>query len=220
MSDAPKLVCFVTPAPLANAPRVCWQADALQAIGYRLHVVHGGVPALGPGSRWPCTAVPGKSSALVKLRQALARRLLPFAPFATAEVALRVHAGNFHALADAAVAVDAHYYIGSRVDGIAAAARAAELTRAKFGADLDTAREAAPPDHADDPVLRSAERIILATLLPRATHLTAATTEIAAAFATRFGSRPEIARDAPCNDAAEAGQAVLGRLVKHAVGRP
>jgi hypothetical protein len=222
MSDVSKLVCFVTPAPLADAARVAWQADALLAAGYRVHVVHGGDSITGHAARWPRTAVPNKPSALAKTRRALARRLLPFAPFANAEVALHVHDANSRTLVDSASAVDAHYYIGSRVAGIAAAALAAERTRAKFGVDVDAHCESGPHAESADPLLRSAARIILATFLPRAAHRTADTPEIAAAFATCYGIRPDIVPDVKADKdaAANAGRIVLLRLVKQAAGRP
>ncbi|MBX3735676.1 MAG: hypothetical protein KF715_03220 [Candidatus Didemnitutus sp.] len=218
MSDAPKLICLVTSAPLADALRVAQQADALQAAGYRVHVVHGqGASAPGSDAMWDRTAVAAPAG-LGGFRRSLARRLLPLAPFATFETAFRVHGDEAASLSAAATAVDAHYYIGHRVAGIAAAATAADRTHAKFGADLDALFADASTDPAADPVLRSAVRIILATMLPRAAHLTAATTEIAASFAARYGVQAEIAADLAPPEAAD--RTTLLRLVKKAAGRP
>lgn len=219
MSDTAKLICLVTPAPLADAPRVTQQADALHAAGYRIHVVHGNrEKSSADSAALARTGVATSTGASGGFRRALARRLLPFAPFATCETAVRVHSDDTPRLTAAAVAVDAHYYIGHRVAGIAAAAMAAERTHAKFGADLDALFEDAATDPAADPVLRSAVRIILATLLPRATHLTAASHDIAAAFAARYGVQADtLAELSPAN---AADRAALLRVIKKSAGRP
>ncbi|MBI5422668.1 MAG: hypothetical protein HZA32_01190 [Opitutae bacterium] len=218
MSDEAKLICLVTPAPLADAPRIVRQADALHAAGYRVHVVHGGAAnASGNSTPWAQTAVASNRTAGA-FRRALARRLLPLAPFATIETALRVHGPEAPRLTAAAVAVGAHYYIGHRVAGIAAAATAAEHTHAKFGADLDALFEDASTDPALDPVLRTAVRIILATMLPRATHLTAAATEIATSFAERYGTQAETLAEFQSADSA--AHADFLRLIKKSAGRP
>lgn len=220
MSATPKLIVLVTAAPLATALRVAQQSDALHAGGYRVHVLHGGeansaTPAAFP---WAQTPVPTPAGASGGFRAALARRLLPLAPFATLETAMRVYGAAIPKLDSAATALDAHYYVGHGVAGIAAAAAAAERTRAKFGADLDALFEDASTDPAADPVLRSAVRIILATVLPRASHLTAATPAIAESFAARYGVHAEVAADFSTTDGAD--RATLLRLIKKAAGRP
>jgi len=219
MSDTPKLICLVTPAALGDATRMVQQAEALHAAGYRVHVLFG-TEAVGtaPAHSWPSTGVRPARGVSTGIRRAFARRMLPLAPFATMDVATRVHGAEWAPLVDAAIATDAHYYIGHRVSGIAAAALAAERTHAKFGADLDALFEDAANDPAADPVLRSAVRIILASTLPRAGHLTAASADIASSFATRYGVQPEIVAGLTPPDLAE--PAGFLRVIKKAAGRP
>lgn len=219
MSDTAKLVCLVTPASLADASRIVRQADALHAAGYRVHVVHGKSDGSSTElATWARTEIALGVGASGGFRRALARRLLPFAPFATFETAVRVHGDTTPRLTATAAAVDAHYYIGHRVAGIVAAAMAAERTHAKFGADLDALFEDASTDPAADPVLRTAVRIMLATLLPRAAHLTAASPDIATAFATRYGVQADtLAESAPAD---ATGPTDFLRLIKKSAGRP
>jgi len=93
-------------------------------------------------------------------------------------------------LAAAAAALDAHYYIGHRLAGRAAAAFAAGRTRAKFGFDIEEFHEAETPEIALDPVQRTATRILQATFLPRASHLTAAAPLIAEQYVQRYQLAP------------------------------
>lgn len=214
MSAAPKLICLVTPATIANVPRVVQQGEALHAAGYRVHVIFGTeAEGTAPASSWPCTGVRPTRGVSTGIRRAFARRMLPFAPFATMAVATRVHGAEWAPLAEAAIAVDAHYYIGHRVSGIAAAAVAADRTQVRFGGDLDALFEDVTSDPAADPVLRAAVRIILATTLPRASHLTAASTDIARAFAARYGVHAETVAELSTSDAAD--RATLLRLIKN-----
>lgn len=196
MSDA-KLICLVTPGHLTATPRLLKEADALHAAGYRVHVVHGSnyppnVAAdetIARRAPWASTAVRSFGGAGVfarKLGRKLAQKLVLRAPFATPEIAARAHHAETPRLAAAAAAVDAHYYIGHCLGGLAAAASAAERTRAKFGFDIEDFHEAETPEIALDPVQRTATRILQTTFLPRASHLTAAAPLIAEQYAQRY----------------------------------
>lgn len=197
MSDA-KLVCLVTPGHLTATPRLLKEADALHAAGYRVHVVHGShfAPQVADDARiaarapWTSTAVRsfGGPGALVrKLRRRLAQKLVRFAAFADPELAARAHHAETMRLAGAAARVDAHYYIGHCLPGLAAAAIAAERTRAKFGFDIEDYHDAETHFIATDPAQRAAARIVQATWLPRAHHLTAASPLIAAQYQQHYG---------------------------------
>jgi len=200
MSDA-KLICLVTPGHLTSTPRLLKEADALHAAGYRVHVVHGcNYPPnvaldaeIARRAPWGSTAVDslGGAGAFVrKVRRRLAQKLILRAPFATPETAARAHHADTMRLAAAAAALDAHYYIGHCLAGLAAAAFAAGRTRAKFGFDIEDFHEAETPEIALDPVQRTATRILQATFLPRASHLTAAAPLIAEQYVQRYQLAP------------------------------
>lgn len=197
MSDA-KLICLVTPGHLTSTPRLLKEANALHAAGYRVHVVHGSnYPAniaaddeIARRAPWTRTVVPalgGTGVFLRKLRRHLAARLVTHPAFANAQNAARVvHADTF-ALAAAAAAVDAHYYLGHCVAGLAAAAFAAERTRAHFGFDLEDFHDAELLEMEITPARRVAQRLIQASFLPTARHLTAASPLIAAEYQRCYG---------------------------------
>lgn len=197
MSDVKKLICLITPGHLTSTPRLLKEADALHAAGYRVHVVHGSnfppnVPLdaeIARAAPWASTAVAslGGAGPLVRrLHRKLAQRLLLRAPFATAANAVWAQHSETMRLTAAAARVDAHYYIGHCLAGLAAAALAAERTGARFGYDLEDFHEAETPEVVADPVQRTAARILQATYLPRARHLTAASPLIAAEYRQRY----------------------------------
>lgn len=201
MSDDKKLICFVTSGHLTSTPRMIKEADALAAAGYRVHIVHGShfapnIPLDAEMARrapWTSSAVPlgrGVGLFIRKLRRKLAQKLILRAPFASPEMAAWAHSSECFRLADAAVRVDAHYYIGHCLTGLFAAATAAERTRAQFGFDIEDFHDAETPESAIDPVQRTFTRILQATYLPRARHLTAASPLIAAQYPRHYGVDP------------------------------
>jgi len=203
MSDDKKLICLITPGHLTSTPRLLKEADALAAAGYRVHVVHGSNFApnialdaeIARNASWQSTAVPlgtGGGALLRKLRRRLAQKLVLHAPFASPETAAWAHSTECFRLAAAATAVDAHYYIGHCLGGLHAAATAAWRTHAQFGFDIEDFHDAETPEIAADPMLRAVARILQATYLPRAKHLTAASPLIAAQYPRHYGVEPPV----------------------------
>lgn len=207
MSPEKKLICLITPGHLTSTPRLLKEADALVAVGYRVHVIHGSnyapnVPLdaeIARQASWQSTAVPysrGVGAIMRKIRRRLAQKLLLSAPFASAENAAWAHSTECFRLAEVAAEVDAHYYIGHCLGGLVAAAMAAERTHAAFGFDIEDFHDAETPEIAADPLLRAIARILQASYLPRAKHLTAASPLIAAQYPTHYGLEPIVTLNA------------------------
>jgi glycosyltransferase involved in cell wall biosynthesis len=200
MNPSAKLICLVTPGHLASTPRLVKEADALHAAGYRVHVVHGShfapnIPRddeIADAAPWERTAVAAQRGPAVfvrKLRRRIARRLLVLAPFATPQNAARAHHAETLHLAAVAGALRADYYIGHCLAGLAAAALAAEEAGAKFGFDLEDLHDAETREASEDRVERTATRLLQATYLPQARHLTAAAPLIAEEYERRYAAK-------------------------------
>jgi hypothetical protein len=197
------LICLITPGHLASTPRLLKEADALVAVGFRVHVVAGnyyppvepldqGVLATAP---WACTRVDYRAGAGVFARKILrraARSLVTSPLFASVCLAARAHHAETLHLAAAAAAVPADLYVGHCLGGLPAAALAAKSRGVGYGFDAEDFHDAETEAAIADPSDVAAARILHSQLLPGCRHLTAASPLIAAQYASVYGVRPAV----------------------------
>jgi glycosyltransferase involved in cell wall biosynthesis len=202
-------VCIITPGYLASTPRVVKEADALAEAGFTVRVVHGAgalaaqremdrdlaisKPWTAQPVDWSGSTRPGRRlRMLARLRNHLWRRA-PLSLLRHPHRAALAYGHIVPELARLAAAAPADLYLGHYPDGLAAAARAADLHRARLGFDAEDLHGAESPE-AGGPSRRDvlAARL-LAAHLPRCAHVSASSVPIAAELARRYSPAAPVA---------------------------
>jgi glycosyltransferase involved in cell wall biosynthesis len=190
-------ICLVSPSHVAANPRLVKEANALHAAGYAVHVVAGWYyptldvqdHAIYSRAPWDRTVVyyfTGPRVLLAKLRRNLARKRLARGGTPSLSLASRgIHAATY-LLARAAAKTCSDLYIGHCAPGLAAAALAARKTGSRYGFDAEDFHCAETDYVISDPALQAATKTIEQLLLPRCTHVTAASPLIAEAYSETY----------------------------------
>lgn len=195
-------VCIVTPAHLASNPRVVKEADALHEAGFDVHVVFAqqGSPThraydaeLVATRNWSWTAVHIANRSESPVRWALdvaaqrGWRYVPAALWRRGRFAERAESRAYVPLSLAASSVRADLYIGHYVEGLAAAASAADRHGAHLGFDAEDLHTG------ESNPIQQLKRIdfIERRYLRQCTYLSAASAGIGDALVERYGiARP------------------------------
>lgn len=190
-------ICLVTSNHVASNPRLVKEANALQAAGYRVHVIAADVsPQVRALDRdllsnvsWQYTLV-GRGSRInwswhAGVRK-LARLLFKWNPWRPVGLAVNAFSHLSRRIAQAAVARPADMYIAHTLPALPAAAKAAKRHKAVLGFDAEDfhSGELDPAAYPLEPVLCEA---IESVYLPQCQHLTAAAPGIALAYQARYG---------------------------------
>lgn len=186
-------ICLITPAHVAANPRLLKEADALQAAGFKVHVVAARYfPPLDERDReifkaatWAYTQVDltvGLKMLWAKIRRKLAWQALQRGFTVTPKRASQAHHASIDLLIDAAIKVSADYYIGHNLPGLVAAAESAKRTGGRYGFDAEDFHSAETNLVEQDPLAHAVVTILEKHYLPGCTHLTAASPLIAAAY--------------------------------------
>jgi hypothetical protein len=190
-------VCLVGPGHVASNPRLVKEADALYAAGYCVRVVAGDyMAAIRPLDRavfsragWSARTV-SQGAAVGRLARGLRRRVcgwLVARGVRSVSVAAAAENDLVGGLTRAALAEPADLYIGHYLPGLVAAARAAARHGAALGFDAEDSHVDELSDGPASGPRRAAREHIERTYLPRCSHLTAASPDIADALARRYG---------------------------------
>lgn len=190
-------LCLVSPAHVANNPRLVKEANALAAAGHSVHVVCGRYysvidphdQAIFAGAAWTWTQVDygvKRRALLQKLVHKWAKKRIR----GIAQPALRLATLANHCAADllaaAARRAGADLYIGHTPAGLAAAASAASSCGARYGFDAEDYHSAETDAVEADPAETRIVRTIESYLLPGCAHLSAASPLIAEAYAEAY----------------------------------
>ena len=204
MSVAPR-ICLVTPGNVASNPRLVKEAQALRDAGYRLRIVAADIiPSLSPydaeifaaldcGFERVSARTP-RHRRFVRAGVQRAARLamrLPRRAGSGLELAGWAHHPLTRALGKAAARQPADLYLAHNLAALPAAARAAARHQAKFGFDAEDFHSGELENHPENAVELATRRVIERTLLPRCTHLTAASPGIAGEYHRLYSVRPE-----------------------------
>jgi hypothetical protein len=190
-------VCLVGPGHVASNPRLVKEADALHAAGFHVRVVAGDyMPAIRPLDRavfaragWAVQTA-SRGTPVGRLVRGIRRRVCSgLVSRGVRSVGVAVAAENdlVGGLTRAAAGEPADLYIGHYLPGLVAAARAAARHGAALGFDAEDSHVDELPDESTCAARRAAREHVERTLLPRCRHLTAASPDIAAALARRYG---------------------------------
>lgn len=190
-----RTVCIVSPGHLASNPRVVKEANALHEAGYGVTVVAGDLTGfvrpfdeeILRQARWKAVRV-GAGSRLQRLasragRSAVRAVGLP-APRLPVPLAALAHSSQTPALARAASNVSAALYIAHYVSALPAAAAAARRHGAALGFDAEDFHAG----EADNQL--GLVRAIEGELVPRCSHLTAASPLISEAYERLYRRKP------------------------------
>jgi glycosyltransferase involved in cell wall biosynthesis len=202
----PLRVCIITPGHLSTNPRVCKEATALSAAGYRVAIICGRfIPEAIELDRqivdpsWVVHGVAfGRRAAprVVHLRQRAiqaAARAAMQAGLATPAIETSAHHPVGPDLAAAACAVRADLYIAHYVAALPAAAKAARLHQVRYAFDAEDFHLGDLPDHPKHAFEKRLIHAIERRWLPGAAYVTAAAPLIAEAYAQTYGiSRPTV----------------------------
>jgi hypothetical protein len=191
-------VCIITPGHLASAPRVVKEADALVASGLRVHVVAGRhfEPAIPLDARilreagWGNTIIDYRRGAAVSARKLIrrwARIVSGKASRLSDRLAARAHHAEAFRFGESAARIPADLYIGHCLAGLAAAARAANIARSRYGFDAEDFHDEETIDCLRDSLDGRLSRFLQARLLPGAAHVTAASPLIGAELQAVYG---------------------------------
>ena len=199
------LVCIVTPGYLSSTPRVVKEADALQAAGMAVRVVHtwGGLDRkrrhdrdLLQGKDWAVDTVKWSPDRLGELgtyvRYTAQRRLAQWMPtelWSATRVAEQVQHRVYPALARRAAQEPADLYIGHYPAGLAAAAHGADEHGALLGYDAEDYHVGQQPDN--QPRIERTD-FLERRYLSECAHVTAASEGIASALADRYDIDPPL----------------------------
>jgi glycosyltransferase involved in cell wall biosynthesis len=190
-------VCLVTSGHLGSNPRLVKEADALYEDGFRVCVVALDVtPSVRPldqsildTSAWQCSQVnvgDGAFSIVGRLFRVFSRKLVALGLNGYG-LAVWAHHRSSYRLAREAVKHPADVYIAHNLAALPAAAIAAQHHGAILGFDAEdfhTGELEETPENATELKVRS---LIENTLLPKCSHLTAASQGIADAYRESYG---------------------------------
>ncbi len=191
-------ICLVSPGHVASNPRLVKEADALNNAGYQVRVVAGDYMAevrlldktILSSASWSWVTV-GLGTKFIyslrKIKQKLAQLIAATGWIPNLSVAIWAHHPLSKRLAQVAAAEAADLYIAHCLAALPAAAWAAKKHNAKFGFDAEDFHIG---ELADTPENQREIRIrdrIERTLLPRCSHLTAASPKIAEEYHKRYG---------------------------------
>lgn len=190
-------ICLVSPAHLANNPRLVKEADALHSAGNSVHVVCGRYypaidefdAALLAKCRWPVSIVnyaPSRANLGARMLHKLARVAVTRLPRPALSLAALAHHRAHPALVRAAIAVRASLYVGHTLAGLAAAASAARAVGARYAFDAEDFHPAETTDSLENPASRAAIDTLGRRLIPGAVHVSAASPLIGSAYAEQL----------------------------------
>lgn len=173
------------------------EANALQAAGYRVHVIAADVSAhvrdldrgLLPNASWQYTLV-GRGSRVGWMGRAgvrkLSRLLFKWSPWRPLALAVNAFSHLSSRIAQVAVATPADMYIAHTLPALPAAAKAAKVHKAVLGFDAEDFHSG-ELDPVENPLEPSLCNVIESFYLPQCQHLTAASPGIASAYQERYG---------------------------------
>jgi glycosyltransferase involved in cell wall biosynthesis len=199
MRRAPIRVCLITPGHVSTNPRLAKEADALSLAGFDVQVVAGdyldwGREADGgfEGRDWriaqkvcfgPLAPLAIRARQGVRIR--LARQCVKSGLSGATLVEAAWHPAS-RELATATVRVAADLYIAHYPAALPAAARAARLHGGRYAFDAEDFHLGEPPDDKSHDFQRMLTRLIEEKYLPGAAYVTAASPDIAQAYAETY----------------------------------
>ena len=195
-----KTVCLITTAHLASNPRLVKEADALQAAGYRTHVVATTLAeslramdqTILARARWTCTLVdrgtlPGYAWLTFLQRSSqwlLGKGMTRWGGIGLAKAA---HHRLTAKLGEVAANIPADLYHAHNLGALPAAALAARLHGAKLGFDAEDFHSGELTEQQESRGSHAARRILEAAFLSRCDLLTAASPGIAEEYHRLYG---------------------------------
>ncbi len=193
-------VCLITSAHLASNPRLVKEADALQAAGYRTHVVAADLAAslramdqtILARARWSCTLV-GRGTlpgyAFLTFLQRGSQWLLGkgWVKWGGVPLAVTAHHRLTRKLGNVAAGIPADLYHAHNLGALPAAAHAAKSNGAKLGFDAEDFHSGELTEEQESRGSHAARQILEASFLSRCDLLTAASPGIAAEYHRLYG---------------------------------
>jgi glycosyltransferase involved in cell wall biosynthesis len=197
-------VCIVTPGYISSTPRVVKEADALAEAGYSVRVVctQGDIERARSDDAMTLAGKQWRASILGWSRKRSNERVLYWKSTLRYQTARRIPASlwsflklvesgegrTYKELAALASAVQADLFIGHYPVGLAAAAHAASVWKARVGYDAEDLHSAEQPDTPEGRLRTRRIEVIERKYIQQCVHLTAASTGIAEALHKRYGS--------------------------------
>lgn len=198
-------ICLVTSGNVASNPRLVKETTALREAGYHVRIVAADIiPSLAPfddeliaSLHIDCTRIAVRNSRATHAIRVLRRRAAKLlAGQWKSEISLRLASLAHHqltaALAQSAASKSAELFIAHNLAALPAAAKAAELHRAKLGFDAEDFHSGELEDTERAGTEYRVRRTIETNLLRKCDYVTAAAPGVADAYARDCRARPEV----------------------------